>query len=301
MKKTKILTIALLLATLAGCGKDNDGRIRVFADKMSNGNSKVLINPDQISDGAQWVAGEDQILLNNIPYEVQENGNGYYIQTNDESIISGPIVAFYPGTGFGGNDIDIVDDTIKLNRLVVEFTDDGQKIAFPMVATAQASDEQHAEELHFRHLTGGLRINLHNEGNAEVNLASVKIVAKSNTYAPPLSYPDDNVTNEETYTAKWAVHGPSVPTGSIGGNGDEVDVNYTSEMNFDFKSSVYNYVTVNGDLSFCIPVTISYVDKLVVTGYDVNGNVLFNKVKDLPHVQVVRNHMYDTPVIKFGN
>ena len=300
MKKTKILTIALLLATLAGCGKDNDGRIRVFADKMSNGNSKVLIDPNNISSGAQWVAGEDSILLNNNPYEVQVNGNDYYIQTNDESIISGPIVAFYPGTEFGGNDIeiDIVDNTIKLNRLVVEFTDDGQKIAFPMVATSQTSDLHHAEELHFRHLTGGLRINLHNEGDA-VNLASVKIVAKSNTHADPLYY-DDNVTNE-TYTAKWAVQGPSVPTGSIGDNGDEVDVKYTSEMNFNLKSYDGNYVTVNGDLSFCIPVTISSVDKLVVTGYDVNDNVLFNKVKDLPHVPVVRNRMYDTPVINFGN
>lgn len=298
MKKTKILTIALLLATLAGCGKDNDGRIRVFADKMSNGNSKVLIDPNNISSGAQWVAGEDWILLNNDPYEVQENVDGYYIQTNDESIISGPIVAFYPCTEFGGNDndIDIVDNTILLNRLVVEFTFDGHKIAFPMVATAQAS----AEELHFRHLTGGFRINLHNEGD-DVNLASVKIVAKSNTYAAPLSYDDNDVTYE-TYTAKWAVQGPSVPTGSIGDNGDEVDVNYTSEMNFDFKSSYNDYVTVNGDLSFCIPVTISSVDKLVVTGYDDEGNVLFNKVKDLPNpVPVARNHMYDTPVINFGN
>ena len=289
MKKTKILTIALLLATLAGCGKDNDGRIRVFADKMSNGNSKVLIDPNHISYAAQWVAGEDQILLN----EVQENVYGYYIQTDDESIVSGPIVAFYPGgTEFGDNDndIDIVDNTILLNRLVVEFTDNGQKIAFPMVATAQAS----AEELHFRHLTGGFRIKLHNEGTAAVNLASVKIVAKSNTPPAPLYY--------ETYTAKWAVQGPSVPTGSIGDNGYEVDVNYTSEMNFDLKSSYNDYVTVNAgnDLNFCIPVTISSVNKLVVIGYDYEGNVLFNKVKDLPEaVSVARNHMYDTPVINF--
>jgi hypothetical protein len=244
-------------------------------------------------------------LLNNDPepYEVQENVYGYYIQTDDESIISDQIVAFYPGTEFGGNDIDIDIDnnTILLNRLVVEFTDNGQKIAFPMVATSQVSDEHHAKELHFRHLTGGFRINLHNEGDA-VNLASVKIVAKSNNPAAPLSYTDNF---SQTYTAMWAVQGPSVPTGSIGNNGDVVDVKYTSEMNFDFKTSNNDdHVTVNGgaNLNFCIPVTISSVDKLVVTGYDDDDNVLFNKVKDFNvPVSVERNHMYDTPVIKFGN
>lgn len=73
-------------------------------------------------------------------------------------------------------------------------------------------------------------------------------------------------------------------------------------MNFNLKSGNNTYATIGGDgeLQFCIPITISKVDKLVVIGYDPNGNQLFKKQKAYTNtVTVERNRMYDIPPIEF--
>lgn len=292
MKKTKILTIAMMLATLAGCGKDKGGNIHILAERMSS-NSKVLVDPTDIRGGAQWVAGE-YVKLNGVYKTIQkdETSDAYYLE-DTENMTGG--LAFYPGQDINGKcDIELEGNTMLINSLSVVFDGTGKHhMAFPMVAIADDGENQ----LLFRHLTGGFLVTLKNTTGNPVSVASLKIVAQSESEAQPLGY-----TDGETYTAKWAVQGPAVPTGDVGGNGDSYNANYCSEMNFNLKSGNNTYATIDGndELQFCIPITISKVDKLVVIGYDPNGNQLFKKQKAYTNtVTVERNRMYDIPPIEF--
>lgn len=290
MKKTKILTIALMLATLAGCGKDKGGNIHILAERMSS-NSKVLVDPTDIPGGAQWVAGE-YVKLNGGYKTIQkdETSGAYYL--DDTENMTGDKVAFYPGQNIEGKcDIKFEGNTMLIDSLSVVFDGTGKHhMAFPMVAIADDGENQ----LLFRHLTGGFLVTLKNTTENPVRVASLKIIAQSESEAQPLGY--------GTYTAKWAVQVLAVPTGNVGDNEDHYSANYCSEMNFNLKSDGNDYATIggNGELRFCIPITISKVDKLVVIGYDQNGNQLFKKQKAYTNtVDVVRNRMYDIPPIEF--
>lgn len=295
MKYLKIFSISLLLATFAGCGK-NDGNIIIIAERM-NTNSKVMINPAQIQAASQWVAGEPVKLNNSIFYVQGDNGSYYLENSDDQAIIDGSKLAFYPGQSVNGKlDISLDGNTMLINRLSVIFDGNGNhEMAFPMVAIASAGQKQ----LPFKHLTGGFRVTLQNTSNNPVNVASLKIVAQSTSEVESLGFPED----VKTYTAKWAVQGPSVPTGNVGQNGNSVDVKYCSEMNFDLKSGGNNYATINGNngiLQFCIPITISSVKKLIVTGYATDGTELFQVHKTYTNLETVeRNRMYDIPTIAF--
>lgn len=290
MKTNKFIAIMLLGVLATACSKDDNGRLTLLAEGFTNGNSKVLINPNIPDDGATWIIGEKIKLNGTERYIVQDNDNKYRLKNSleDEGYVESlneQMTALYPGGSFSGNEVTVNSNEIILNRLVVNMTNDGkQEIAFPMVAKA-AADET---DLYFHHLSGGIQVTLHS--TSPVNVASLKIVAQSTS----------PVINLDTLdvTARWAVQGPSMPTGNVGQNGDTVDVRYISEMNFDLKSGTNNYVTVNGDLVFCVPITIAAMKKLVFTGYDVNGAELFHVVKDFgSDVTVKRNKMYTVPII----
>lgn len=291
MKKTKILTVALLLATLAGCSKDNDGRIRIFAEKMSN-NTKVLVNPENISAGAQWVVGE-YVKLNGVYKTIQkdETSGAYYL--DDTENMTGDKVAYYPGKSSNKYGIDFVNDTMFINSLSVIFRSGGQhEIAFPMVATAGPNENQ----LGFRHLTGGFRVTLKKTSASSVSVARVRVIAQNTAAVEPLYYKDVDLNR---YYAKWAAPmGPSMPLG------ENLNVKYCSVMNFD----LYNYNENNPGVSFsqtderkfCIPITVSSVKNLYVTGYDDEGTELFSVKKVFTSaVEVERNHMYDIHPIEF--
>ena len=288
MKTNKFIAIMLLGVLATACSKDGNNRLTLLAEGFTNGNSKVLINPTDIPAGATWIT-DDTIKLNGNVYSIALDGDDYRLKDNNGQFVgslSSDMTALYPGSSFGGNDVTVNSNEIILNRLVVNMTNDGkQEIAFPMVAKA-AADET---DLYFYHLSGGIQVTLHS--TSPVNVASLKIVAQSTAAVNNLGH--------EGVTARWAVQGPSMPTGNIGENGDEVDVRYISEMNFDLKSGTNNYVTVNGDLVFCVPITIASMKKLVFTGYDVNGAQLFHVTKDFgsDDVEVVRNKMYTVPII----
>ena len=139
-------------------------------------------------------------------------------------------------------------------------------------------------------------------------MASLKVVAQSNQDEPGsidnLSF-NQNDSWDRAFTARWAVQGPTVPTGNVGSNGDEVDAKFASEMNFDLKSGYGNDpVTIeeDDDVSVCIPVTITSIKRLAVTGYAQDGTELFHVVKDFgTNINVVRNKMYTVPVITINN
>lgn len=284
----------MLLGVLAtACSKDGNNRLTLLAEGFTNGNSKVLINPNIPDGGATWIIGEKIKLNNDVYYIGQDDKNEYRLKNSLEDAeyvepLNEQMTALYPGSSFGGNDVTVNSNEIILNRLVVKMNSDGtqEKIAFPMVAKAAAGED----DLFFRHLSGGIQVKLH--ATSPVNVASLKIVAQSTA----------EVDNIDTLgvTARWAVQGPSMPTGNIGENGPEVNVKYISEMNFDLKSGTNNYASIaaNGDLVFCVPITIASMKKLVFTGYDVNGAQLFHVTKDFgSDVTVKRNKMYTVPII----
>lgn len=290
MKTNKFIAIMLLGVLATACSKDDNGRLTLLAEGFTNGNSKVLIDPNHIPDGATWITGETIKLNGTERYIVMDNDNKYRLKNSLEDAgyvesLNSQMTALYPGSSFGGNDVTVNSNEIILNRLVVKMNSDGkQEMAFPMVAKADAGENA----LYFYHLSGGIQVTLHS--TSPVNVASLKIVAQSTTAVNNLGHED--------VTARWAVQGPSMPTGNIGDNGPEVDVKYISEMNFDLKSGNNNYVTVDGDLVFCVPITIAAMKKLVFTGYDVNGAELFHVTKDFgSNVEVVRNKMYTVPII----
>lgn len=290
MKTNKFIAIMLLGVLATACSKDDNGRLTLLAEGFTNGNSKVLINPNIPDGGATWITGE-KIKLNGNVYSIALDGDDYRLKDNNDQFVesqSSDMTALYPGDSFGGNDVTVNSNEIVLNRLVVNMTNDGrQEIAFPMVAKADAGENA----LYFYHLSGGIQVRLH--ANTAVDIASLKIVAQSTS----------EVHNLDTLgvTARWAVQGPSMPTGNVGQNGPEVNVKYISEMNFDLKSGTNSYASIaaNGDLVFCVPITIASMNKLVFTGYDVNGAQLFHVTKGFgsSDVTVERNKMYTVPII----
>ena len=296
MKTNKFIAIMLLGVLATACSKDGNNRLTLLAEGFTNGNSKVLINdPNHPDSGATWIIGEKIKLNGNVYYIGQDDKNEYRLKNSLEDAeyvepLNEQMTALYPGDGFGGNDVTVNSNEIVLNRLVVKMNSDGkQEMAFPMVAKADAGED----DLFFYHLSGGIQVKLH--ANTAVDIASLKIVAQ-NTEAV------DNLDNLDTLgvTARWAVQGPSMPTGNIGDNGPEVNVKYISEMNFDLKSGNNNYASIaaNGDLVFCVPITIASMKKLVFTGYDDHGAQLFHVAKDFDdEVTVDRNKMYTVPPI----
>ena len=294
MKTNKFIAIMLLGVLATACSKDDNNRLTLLAEGFTNGNSKVLINPNIPDSGATWIPGET-IKLNNVVYYIDQDArNEYRLKTSmDATDYVGPqeyaITAYYPGDSCGGNDVTVNPNEIILNRLVVKMTNDGkqEKIAFPMVAKADAGED----DLFFRHLSGGIQVRLHANTYVE-KIASLKIVAQSTEAVENLGY--------NGVTARWAVQGPSMPTGNVGQNGDTVDVRYISEMNFDLKSGTKNYASIaaNDTLVFCVPITIKSMRKLVFTGYDDTGAQLFHVSKDFgSNVTVDRNKMYTVPTI----
>ncbi len=292
----------MLLASLTvGCTKDdandngnaqaNTKRISIFAEGFNN-NSKVLINPNNLAADAQWVAGE-KITLGADEYVIKANTNGtdFYIETANN--FTSPFIAFYGGVGKQNNDVSVYqgDNKVLLRELAITFTEGKESIAFPMVAAGSN------KELVFKHLTAGLKMKL--TANTAVQLYRLKIIAQSNSEAQDIKYTDANLTGDAY--ACWVVQGPQVPGGAVGSNLLDVNAKYASEMNFVFPDAP----TVNSTgLTFCVPLCISRVDKLVIVGYSASGAELFSVTTDgsgFPGVaNVERNHIYNVPAISIN-
>ena len=290
MKTTKIITITMLLAALAmGCKKDNNGRLTLVAENMRGDNPKVLVDPANPATSTGWINDEPINLNGTVYYVSGDLTDGFYLSNagSEVTALSEDMYALYLGADFGGNDVEVTNDgsthEIVMNKLVIDLQSDGQHMAFPMAAVADANTNL----LLFRHLCAGFQVTL--TANSAVNdVTSLKIVAQGN------SATDMNV-DLLGCSARWAVQGPSVPTGNVGGNSGDVDVKYISEMNFDFTSAP----TINATgIQFLVPITISSVENLTVIGYDANGIEKFRKTKAFGSAIVVeRNRMYTIPSI----
>lgn len=315
MKKTKIFTLTLLVALLAaGCSKSEQeegavtasqnqkNRLWIFANDMGRDGSKVSINPDMPNDEAQWIEDELVAVNGNVYKVAFDNQYQKYflkdISTNQPVMpFSEEMSALYPGASFGRNIVEIENGKeVVMSQLEIAFLDgDRQAMAFPMVAGATAN----SSELYFDHLSAGVQITLSNP-NDDINITRLTIVAQSNEEVGNLG-----IENTDTI-ARWAVEGPWVPLGLVGHNDDEIDVKYSSVMNFVLSDKVndteYKTLESGNELKFCIPITISKMDRIKVIGYDDNGDIAFYVKKEFSGGtdELRSNNMYALPVIEIG-
>ena len=297
MKTHRIIILALMSLMVSACSKDSDGRLRIYAEEMyGSHNTKVWVNPSDVSASASWVVGE-QIDLNGTPYSIANDGDGNYLDAEENSL-SESLYAIYPATvNTDGNNVTVTNNsasasTVVIKSLSVNFHDGGHDVTFPM-ATGQT--DKSSGKLLFKHLTGGMKLTLVNTTANDCTVGSVKVVVYGDGDAPtPIT--------AHNVTTRWAVQGPVLPGGEIGGNNDNQTVGYASEMHFALKDNSTNgkIITSGSSISFVVPVTITPIKRLVVTGYGTNGVQLFVKDKVLSTAQTIQaNHMYNIPEITF--
>ena len=297
MKTHRIIILALMSLMVSACSKDSDGRLRIYAEEMyGSHNTKVWVNPSDVSASASWVVGE-QIDLNGTPYSIANDGDGNYLDAEENSL-SESLYAIYPATvNTDGNNVTVTNNsasasTVVIKSLSVNFRNGGHDITFPM-ATGQT--DKSSGKLLFKHLTGGMTLTLANTTGDDCTVGSVKVVVYGDGAAPtPIT--------AHNVTTRWAVQGPVLPGGEIGGNNDNQTVGYASEMHFALKDNSTNgkIITSGSSISFVVPVTITPIKRLVVTGYSTNGAQLFVKDKVLSAAQTIQaNHMYNIPEITF--
>lgn len=316
MNKTKIFTLTLLLAGLAvGCTEKenvttvNKGHLWIFANQFST-DSKVSFDPGNPystdpNTAVQWVENEPVVLNDNV-YYIALDSDRYSLKetpTSTEFIepLDEDMLALYPGASFDGNEVEIVNgNEVVLHRLTARFLADGrQEMAFPMLASASAN----AQNLYFDHLCGGLQISINNNRAAAVNVASIRVVAQSASEVINLGRDIDG-DDAPDYTSRWAVEGPWVPNGPVGGSDDDLDIKYSSVMNFDLRrensgNNDIPYVSIQptDTLRICVPVTISSMNKIVVTGYSETGVEVFRKKGGGAAFNIAPNRMYTIPAI----
>lgn len=293
MKTSKIILAAAMAVLAAGCQKEEsaNGRYRIFAEQMSGGSSsKVLVDASDLS--AEWLAGET-ININNHTYAITDDGNGgYQVSTSDDDLGS-TLYAIYPGGSFGGNDVEVTHtgngtgNEVVLKSLVLNFHDGKHDVVFPMATQGITSE---STSITFEHLTGGMKLTLHNGSDLPITLGSLKVVAQSNSDVAPLS--------RNGVTCRWAVQGPTLPSDTVGQEVGDVIVSHCSEMYFKMQTSGNTGVTIAAGrtLSFCVPVTVSSLQKISVIGYGTTGTQLFSKSKPVS-ATIHYNVMYSIPAI----
>jgi hypothetical protein len=300
MKINKIILISAVAAMLAaGCGKEaaGDGFLKLFAERMDGGNSKVLVDPNDVS-GASWVADE-QIDLNGVKCTIKGDGDAFYL--DGVTPLNSTMYAVYPAAiNADGNHIAVSNNGatacgVNIHSLSVEFVDDNtQKVVFPMAAKAAAN----SRGLKFRHLTGGIRLTLKNtKADADLNVARLVVTATTASHEPAIY--KDLCPTEDGWTPSLL---PAIPSGEVGSiNGDQ-DVRFISDMTLFLKDGSNNYKTItrdNGTITFCMPLLAREVKYLTVTGYSSTGTELFSKEKTLETPTAIqRNVMYDIPIIE---
>lgn len=298
MKKQKIIAVAALVALLAtGCSKDHAGHYRLFAERMVSAGSgaKVMIDPGDLS--AQWISGET-ININNHVYTIGGNAtDGYSVNTGDDALGS-TFYAIYPGGSFGGNDITVTHtgsgNEVVINDLMLNYHTDGtHDVVFPMSTVGITTE---SDSITFEHLTGGLKLTLSDASDErDYTLGTIRIVTYGDgaTALP--------ITPHNGVTARWAVQGPAVPGGMVGETDVDVSVMYSSQMHFTLSTdgTPSKAIPHNGNISLCIPITVSSVKTLQVTGYNPDGTQLFSRTKNLDNaITISRNIMYVIPEIE---
>lgn len=169
MKKTHILATLLVLLTLAGCEKVDDGvdgMVEIFAESMSGG--KVLLN----GANSTWVSG-DQIRLNGTTATVTRRGDRAYISSDSLADVNR---AVYPASLVGSS---LTSNTVSIDfPRYYHYRTDGnghQVLDLPMAAYSNSR----TSPLQFKHLTGALYITITNTATVPLTLQSVTVTSSS--------------------------------------------------------------------------------------------------------------------------
>lgn len=295
--------VVALLAT--GCTKDdnqkvNDGRIKIFAEGMTaaGGNTKLLVDPANLltPNGIQWKADET-VNLNGTSLAITGNTtDGYSIDPDGVDAVGGAYYAIYPGDIFAGNSWTVTNNkstasSIILTSLNIKFRDGGKHdIVFPMATKIN----NESGSMTFKHLTAGFKMTLHAQTAAELTQLKVYV------YGTPGDAAGSATVDGMTCNVKWANEGPMIPIQEVG-EVDDDEPAYGSEMVFnlydgDAVSAGVN-IAADGNLTFCIPVTLATVQKIAVVGYN-NGTKVFTKISSMPSsVAIEKNTMYSVKTI----
>lgn len=249
-----------------------------------------------VYDKASWVAGE-RINLNGTAYPIAFDEDAYYLNTGSDDIPSSLLAVYPSDTDAGGNDVTVTNNgttgTVTIRSLCIDYREGGHRILFPMAAANSRSESR----LLFNHLTAGMNLTLTDTCTAkDYTVGSVKIVTYGDG-ATAAALPAVNGVS-----CRWAVQGPSVPGGMIGGETGDVAMTYSSEMHFTITNDGYpcKAIPKSGSISLCVPVTVNRIYTIVVTGYDTDGRQLFSRTKTLnDELAVVTNYIYTIPQIEF--
>lgn len=296
--KTKSLTVLALLTVLfVGCGKEEsgNGRIRLFAEQMTNaGNSKLQMDPSNLT--AKWLNGES-ININGNAYTIVKENDEYYLG-GSTTTLSAPLYAIYPATTKAdGNDIVVTNNgtagcAIDIHNLAVNFIGDGKhEVIFPMAASYTSGNS-----MTFRHLTGGLKLTISNSKATSVIVDSLVVTATQEDGKPAI-YKDLKPT--------WAnAQLPGIPGGEVGETTDNVSALFISDMTLKMNQGGNPGVTISengGSITFCIPMLAEDLKNLTIKGYNNGVEVFTTPTKTLPNAtDVVRNKMYTIPVIEIN-
>lgn len=161
-----LFVVALVCSLFVSCEKEetSDGTIEIFAEAMSGGNGKVLL------DGATatWVNG-DAIRINSTEVAVERRNDRAYISYNaaEDEVTR----AVYPASLASG---DLTSDNVTINfPAYYHYRTDAsghQLLDLPMAARSSGRNP-----LQFKHLTGALYITITNIAETTLTLQSVSI------------------------------------------------------------------------------------------------------------------------------
>ena len=147
----------------------------------------------------------------------------------------------------------------------------------------------------FRHLTAGFKMTLH--ANSAAELTQIKVYV----YGTPGDAAGSATVDGMTCNVKWANEGPMVPIQEVGQVPDDEPA-YGSEMVFNLynEDAAGVNIAADGNLTFCIPVTLATVKKIAVVGYN-DGTKVFTKISSMPSsVAIERNKMYSVKTININ-
>ncbi len=275
MKKFFAL-IAVLIVTMAAWAQTSVSTDSAFRSAIANGANIIVTGGLTGSSIGVWMESNTGTFTSGY-----SSHNGYDPATIFTSDF--PLVI--------NNNTDA--GSVVIHSLTVNFAAGGQKVYFPMAATAA----KNAGTMIFRHLTGGLKLTLKNKKTSGLNVAKLVVTVT-------------NVSNEgaiyKDLKPEW-VGGmlPALPEEEIGNISGDPGAEFVSTMTLYLRDEVNAYKQLaakdsSGDeLVFCMPMLAKSVRYLRITGYDDSGNQIFTtpqKVIENPF-DVARNIMYTIPTI----